>query len=248
MSRFEGKQVLVSGGSRGVGRALVEAFAREGATVSFTFLERETKAREVEEAVAANGGRAIGRRLDVRDADATRALVDQVASDGGLDVVVANAAITRDAFAVMLDPADFAEVIDVNLRGAFHLVRSAARTMMAGDREGAIVTVGSIASLRAHPGQVAYASAKAGLVAMTRTMARELAPRGVRLNTVIGGLLDTGMASRMNHRARAALLEHIPLGRAGQAEELASAVLYLASSDSSYVVGHSLVVDGGASL
>ncbi len=247
MSRFDEQRVLISGGSRGVGRALVEAFAAEGAEVVFTFVEREGKAREVEEAVAATGGRARAARLDVRDAEATRALVDAVAAEGGLDVVVANAAITRDAFGVMLDPADFADVVDVNLRGAFHLVRAAARTMMA-SAGGTIVTVGSVAGLRAHPGQVAYASAKAGLLAMTRTLARELAPRGVRLNAVVGGLLDTGMAARMDHRARAALLEHVPLGRAGRADELARATLFLASPEASYVVGHALVVDGGVSL
>jgi 3-oxoacyl-[acyl-carrier protein] reductase len=248
MSRFEGRGVLISGGSRGVGRALVEAFAAEGADVTFTFVEREDDARDVVKAVAAAGGRASAQRLDVRDPEATRALVDAVAAEGPLDVVVANAAITRDAFGVMLDPADFADVVDVNLRGAFHLVRSAARTMMAADRQGAIVTIGSVAGLRAHPGQVAYAAAKAGLVAMTRTLARELAPRGLRLNAVVGGLLDTGMASRMDHRAKAALLEHVPLGRAGRAEELARATLFLASPEASYIVGHALVVDGGVSL
>ena len=248
MRRFEDQSVVITGGSRGVGRALVEAFAAEGAAVSFSFVQNESKAREVETAVRRQGGQAYAYPLDVRDPQACSKWTDAVADARGLHVAIANAAITHDGFGAMLDAQDFADVVDVNLRGVFHLARSAGRTLMARGTGGAIVTVGSIASLRVHPGQVAYASAKAGVLALTRSFAHELAPRGIRVNAVVGGLLDVGMAARLGRRDKDRLLEHVPLGRAGKAEELAAAALFLASPEASYIVGHALVVDGGATL
>ena len=248
MSRFTDAVVLVTGGSRGVGKVLAESFADEGARVAITYQRRERDARRVCEGIVARGGSASAHAMDTREPGQVRAVVDAIAEEAGrLDVVVANAAINHPDFAAHMDPEAFADVIDVNLRGVFHVARAAARTMLARGG-GSIVTVGSLAALRAAPGQAAYAASKAGMLAFTRNLALELAPRGVRVNAVVGGVLDTGMAARLDHRTKRRHLELVPIGRPGRAEELAAAVKFLASQEASYVVGHALVVDGGASL
>lgn len=247
MGRFEGKVALVTGASRGLGQAIAVRLGAEGA---FVWVAHRTRAHDADAALAeirAAGGDGATVAFDVRRADAVNAAFARVAERSPLDVLVNCAGIARDAMFALMPPDDFEEVVAVNLSGTFHCCRPALRAMMA-RRAGAIVNVASVAGLRASPGQANYAASKGGVIALTRTLAAEAAPHGVRVNAVVPGLFAAGMAERLDRRAVEARREAIPLGRLGAASELARTVAFLASDDSSYVVGQALVVDGGLSL
>jgi 3-oxoacyl-[acyl-carrier protein] reductase len=245
---FAGSVVLVTGASRGLGRAIATAFGAAGARVHVGYARQERAAAEAAAAIDAAGGRSALARFDVADADAVRSAVERIeAEDGALDVVVHAAGVTRDRYFAMSGPEDWDEPIRVNLGGALRVARAAVPSMMTRGR-GAIVLVGSVAGDRASPGQAGYAASKGGLLALTRTLAAELAPRGVRVNAVVPGLIAAGMFQRVDRRVVEERTQRIPAGRLGTAEEVAEATLWLASPRSSYVVGHALVVDGGFSL
>lgn len=243
MTRFADRVVFVTGASRGLGRDIALAFAQQGAQVAVGY---HTKA-ELAGAVAAEcGGRAV--QIDVRDAASVAAAVGEILETlGPIDVLVNNAAVTRDGYLPMLADGDFEDALATNLTGAYHVTRAVVRQMLA-KKAGAIVNVASLAGVAASPGQVGYASSKGGLIAFTQTLAAELAPRGVRVNAVVPGLLTTGMGARLDHRIVERRKAQVPVGRLGSGAEVAAAVLFLASDDASYIVGHALVVDGGLGL
>jgi 3-oxoacyl-[acyl-carrier protein] reductase len=248
MARFADRTVVVTGASRGLGRAIATAFAAEAAHVCIGYRARRDDAAETVRLVEECGGSASLMAADLRDSDAVeRAIAEVVHERGRIDVLVNNAGIARDALFPMMQRGDWDEVLAVNLTGAYVASRSAARSMLKA-RRGAIVNVASVAGPRASPGQANYAASKGGLVALTRTLGAELAPRGVRVNAVVPGLLATGMAARLDHRVLDSQRTRIPLARVGEASEVARAVLFLASDEASYVVGQTLVVDGGLSL
>jgi 3-oxoacyl-[acyl-carrier protein] reductase len=241
MKRFEGRRALVTGASRGLGRDIALRLAGEGASVFVGYRNRRTEAEECATQCAAFGVEAAPLSLVLEDSASTRAAI---AALPPLDVLVNNAATIRDQFFLLQSDSEDAEVIATNLNGTMACIRAALPGMLRA-RRGAIVNVASVAGLSGSPGQASYAASKGGIIALTRTLARELAGRGVRVNAVAPGLFDAGMAQRMDHRAREAHLELLPMGRLGRSEELASAVAFLASDEASYITGQTLVVDGG---
>jgi 3-oxoacyl-[acyl-carrier protein] reductase len=209
---------------------------------------REQGARETLTLVREAGGNGDVLALDASDAaNVATAFETVLARRGGVDVLVNNAAVVRDEPFPLLTAEGFDDVVRTNLGGVFYASRAAARAMIAKKR-GAIVNIGSVAGAFASPGQSAYAASKGGVIALTKTLAAELAPRGVRVNAVVPGLLSTGMAQRLDHRVAKEKRGRIPLGRFGDGEEVAKVVLFLASDEASYVVGQALVVDGGLTL
>jgi len=243
-----GASVLVTGASRGLGRAIAVAFGVERAHVWVGFARRVDEAEESVRLVQEAGGSAAPLRFDVTVSSEVEAAVGAaVAERGGLDVLVHAAGVGRDSLFALSEPDDWDEPIRVNLGGALRVTRAALRPMLAAGR-GAIVHIGSVAGMRASPGQAGYSASKGGLVALVRTLAAELAPRGIRVNAVVPGLCAAGMARRLDRRIVAERLGRIPLGRLGRGEEVAQVALFLASDRSRYVVGQAIAVDGGLSL
>jgi 3-oxoacyl-[acyl-carrier protein] reductase len=239
---FTGKVVLVTGGSRGIGRACAVAFGKAGATVVLGYAGNDAAAAE---AVAASGPNARSMKFDVADTAACAAAVDEVVKGAGrLDVLVNNAGIAIDGLAVRVKDDDWDRTLDTNLKGAFALCRAAARPMMK-QRSGAIVNLTSVVGEMGNVGQAAYAASKAGLIGLTKSLARELASRNVRVNAVSPGFIDTDMTSGLSAELKAKMTEAIPLGRLGTADEVAKAVLFLAGDAASYVTGEVLKINGG---
>ena len=238
---LEGQVALVTGASRGIGQAIADTLARAGATVIGT-------------ATSEKGAEAIGQRLgaphrgvalNVNDAEACAALVDTiVAEHGKLSILVNNAGITRDTLAMRMKDEDWAAVIDTNLTAVFRMARLAIKPMMKA-RTGRIVNITSVVGQMGNPGQANYAAAKAGVAGMSRALAREVASRGITVNCVAPGFIETDMTRALPEEQVAALRQQIPSGRLGQADDIAAAVLYLASPAASYVTGVTLPVNGG---
>lgn len=248
MRRFEGKQVLVTGASRGLGRDIALGFAAEGACVHVGYRTNLEGTECTLAMIEKLGGSGHAVALDVRNREQVNELFEKLSRDhGGVDVLVNNAGVARDQFFTMLSGEDWDHVLAVNLTGVYNCCRAALSRMMV-KRRGVIVNVGSVAGMRASPGQANYSAAKGGLLALTRTLAAEAAPRGIRVNAVVPGLLDTGIAQRLDRRQIEARVQAIPLGRVGTGKEAAHGVLFMASEDANYMVGQALVIDGGLSL
>ncbi|HUL65910.1 MAG TPA: 3-oxoacyl-ACP reductase FabG [Burkholderiaceae bacterium] len=239
-----GEVALVTGASRGIGAAILEALARSGATVIGT-ATTEAGAQAISASIANFGGKGRGAVLDVRDAAGVEALVDRIANEfGPLSVLVNNAGITRDALAMRLKDDDWAAVIDTNLSAAFRVIRSCLRGMMKA-KHGRIINMSSVVAASGNAGQANYAAAKAGLEGMTRALAREVGSRGISVNCIAPGFIDTDMTRKLTEAQAQALLGQIPLGRLGQPQEVAAAVVFLASSAGAYITGTTLHVNGG---
>jgi 3-oxoacyl-[acyl-carrier protein] reductase len=243
--RLQGQVAVVTGGSGGIGRAVVLALAAEGCHVAVVgghdLAAAEAVAREAE----ALGVTALARRADVSDAAQAEGVIAEVAERfGQLDILVNNAGITRDGLLLRMTEADWDAVLDVNLKGAFHCTKVALRSMVR-QRRGRIVNVASIVGMMGNAGQANYAAAKAGLIGLTRATAREVASRGILVNAVAPGFIQTRMTDAMPEVAREALQKQIPLGRLGQPEDVAPVVLFLCLPGAGYITGQVLVVDGG---
>lgn len=245
MFDFKGKIAFVTGGSRGIGRAIAVELGRGGATVVIGYAGNDEAARETCRLVESVGGRAEAKRFDVADAEACQAAIDEtVKAHGGLHILVNNAGVAVDQLLLRLKDEDLERQFAINLKAAFYLCRAAARPMMK-QRQGCIVNLGSVVGEMGNVGQTAYAATKAGLMGFTKSLARELASRNVRVNLVSPGFIDTDMTRDLPEEARAKMLESIPLGRMGTPEEVASVVAFLASDAASYVTGEVIRVNGG---
>lgn len=239
--QLEGKIALVTGATRGIGQAIAAQLQQQGATVIGTATSDEGAAR-IQTALAPLGGRGV--RLDVNDDEACDALMAELAKEGGPHILVNNAGITRDGLAMRMNDADFDAVMATNLRAVFRLSRAAIRPMMKA-RWGRIINISSVVGYSGNAGQTNYAAAKAGVAGMTRALAREVGRRNITVNCVAPGFIDTDMTRALSEDQVAALLEQVPLGRFGEANEIAHAVAFLASPDAAYITGTTIHVNGG---
>jgi 3-oxoacyl-[acyl-carrier protein] reductase len=242
--KLEGQSAVVTGASRGIGRAIAIALAHEGASVAVLSTRLDGSQKVVDEIVA-SGGKAEARALDVADAKAVQSTFDELNEKlGGLAILVNNAGMTKDGLLMRMSDEDFDRVIAVDLRGMFLCCRAAARYFLKA-RRGRIINIGSVVGLRGNAGQANYAAAKAGVVGLSKSLARELGSRGVTVNAVAPGFIMTDMTSGLPAGVKEESLKSIPLQRFGLPEDIAKAVLFLASDDASYITGQVLVVDGG---
>ncbi len=244
-SNFKGKTALVTGGARGIGAAIVRDLAEGGATVLFTYRRNRDAASALAADWKGDAGIVRGFECDSKDTESVCALVDQVIEEyGSIDILVLNAGVTRDQYLMMMNDEDFDKVIDTNLKGAFRFAKAVSRAMMA-RKSGTIVAISSTAAHFGTAGQTNYCASKGGLEAFCRALAAELAPKGIRVNVVTPGFIDTEMTAKMPRQIKQAAKDRILLKRFGTADEVAKVVCFLASDEASYIVGQSIVVDGG---
>ena len=243
--RLDGQVALVTGGSRGIGRAVALRLAQAGAAVVINYARQVGPAEETVEHLRAAGGAASAEQFDVGDPEATRAAMDRIVDrEKRLDILVNNAGVAVDGLVVRLREEDWERALRVNLTGVFHCTKAALRTMMRA-RYGRIVNLTSVVAAMGNTGQAAYAAAKAGVIGFTRSVAREVSSRGITVNAVAPGFIETEMTGGLDEGQKGFYASVIPAGRMGHPEEIASAVEYLASPDAAYVTGHVLHVNGG---
>jgi 3-oxoacyl-[acyl-carrier protein] reductase len=245
MKLLEGKIALITGGSRGIGRAIALAFAHEGANVAFSDLVYDEIAQDLEKEINALGVKAKGYASDASSFDASEALCNAVAADfGRIDVLVNNAGITRDNLLMRMTEADWDLVIKVNLKSVFNLTKAVQKFMLK-QRSGSIINMSSVVGVSGNAGQSNYSASKAGLIGFTKSIAQELGSRNVRCNAIAPGYIETDMTAKLPEEVRKAWAQQIPLRRGGKPEDVANVALFLASDLSSYVSGQVINVCGG---
>jgi 3-oxoacyl-[acyl-carrier protein] reductase len=245
---LSGKVALVTGGSRGIGRAVCVRLAAMGAKVMVNYVTRPEAAAETVAAISQAGGEAYPIQFDVSDTSATQEGIKKiVAEHGGIDILVNNAGVTKDGLLATMKEEAWDWVMAVNLKGAFTCIKAACRPMMK-KRWGRIINITSVVGFGGNPGQANYAASKAGLVGLTRSAARELASRGITVNGVAPGYIETDMTEGLPEAVKEKILSEIPLGVLGQAEDIAAAVAYLATDEARYVTGQTIHVNGGMYL
>ena len=240
---FNGKTALITGAGRGIGKTIAEKLAKFGSNIALADMNpvSDDVLKEIEE----NGTKCLAYKLDVTDFDAVDSVVKKIIDEtGGIHILVNNAGITKDNLFMRMKPEQWLQVIDVNLNGVFHVTKSVIRTMVK-QHSGRIINISSVVGFSGNPGQVNYSSTKSGLIGFTKSLSREVGTRGITVNAVAPGFINTAMTQALNESQQQAILSQIPLGRMGEADDIANAVAFLASEEASYITGTVLHVNGG---
>jgi 3-oxoacyl-[acyl-carrier protein] reductase len=239
------RTILVTGGSRGIGRGICRAFAFAGNDIYFNYASAADAALETEKLVAEAGGKATGMQINVASEKEVAEFVGRALDETGrVDVLVNNAGITRDGLIVRMKETDWDDVLDINLKGTFNCIKAVSKAMLK-QRAGRIINVSSVVGVSGNPGQANYVAAKAGIIGLTKAVAKELAPRGITANVVAPGYIATDMTTSLSEKAREMMVSQIPLGRVGTPEDIAGAVVFLASDQAAYITGQVIHVNGG---
>ncbi|WP_058307848.1 3-oxoacyl-[acyl-carrier-protein] reductase [Gracilibacillus massiliensis] len=242
---LDNQVALITGASRGIGREIALIFAKNGAKVVVNYAGSEDKAQAVVDEIVSNGGEAIKIQANVSDESDVKAMVKETTKTfGSLDILVNNAGITKDNLLMRMTEADFDDVIDINLKGVFLCTKTVSRQMMK-QKSGRIINLSSVVGISGNPGQANYVSAKAGVIGLTKTTAKELAVRNILVNAIAPGFIATDMTEKLTDEQKEQMLSLIPLNKLGKAEDVANVALFLASEQSNYVTGQTIQVDGG---
>ncbi len=245
---LEGKVALVTGASRGIGREIAKTLAREHAMVIINYNGSAKRAVEVQKEIESQGGRAVTCQCNVADYNAVEKMIrDLVKEYGHIDILVNNAGITRDNLIMKMSEEDFDRVIDTNLKGTFNTIRHLARQMLK-QKSGKIINISSVSGVLGNAGQANYAASKAGVIGLTKTMARELAARGINVNAIAPGFIDTEMTEVLSDAVKESVTAQIPFKRFGQAKDIAEAAVFLASDRAEYITGQIIHIDGGMAM
>ncbi len=247
MTDFSGRVAIVTGGTRGIGRAIVKMLCNKGATCLFTYVSNQSLAEELSKEIKSEDGLAIPLKVDVRDFEGAKEAVLKAKELGRYDILINNAGITRDRAFMLMSPEEWREVIDTNLTGVFNITRASIITFLK-QQSGSIVNISSVSGIHPVPGQVNYASSKAGIIGFTKALAREVAQYNIRVNCIAPGFVETDMTERLSEKLRQRLLETIPLKRFATPEEVARIALFLAGDESRYITGQTIEIDGGLGL
>ena len=239
------RTILVTGGSRGIGRGICQAFARADNHIYFNYASATGAAAETEKLVTAAGGRITGMQVNVASEKEVAEFVGRALEETGrVDVLVNNAGITRDGLIVRMKEADWDDVLDINLKGTFNCIKAVSKAMIR-QRSGRIINLSSVVGASGNPGQANYVASKAGIIGLTKGVAKELASRGITANVVAPGYVETDMTTALSEKAREMMISQVPLGRVGTPEDIAAAVVFLASDQAAYITGQVIHVNGG---
>ncbi|NLY71419.1 MAG: 3-oxoacyl-[acyl-carrier-protein] reductase [Clostridiales bacterium] len=242
---LKGKKAIVTGGSRGIGRAIAIEFAKNGASVALIYGGNSDAAEETVQEIRALGGEAVSFKCDVQSFEDTKNTVEEILKIfSKVDILVNNAGITRDSLMLNMKEEDFNEVLDTNLKGTFNMIRHLYSHMMK-QREGRIINISSVSGIAGNAGQANYSSAKAGIIGLTKSVAKELARRNITCNAIAPGFIQTDMTDKLSPKIKEAAIEEIPLKRMGQPEEVAKLATFLASDNAGYITGEVIKIDGG---
>ena len=245
---LKNKVALVTGAGRGIGRAIAIELAKEGAEVIVNYNGSEERAKEVKQTIEENGGKASIYKCNVSDFEACEAMIKDVVKEyGHLDILVNNAGITKDGLIMKMKEEDFDSVLNVNLKGTFNTIRHSARQMLK-QRSGKIINISSVSGILGNAGQANYAASKAGVIGLTKTMARELGSRGITVNAIAPGFVDTEMTEILSEELKENACKQIILGRFGKPEDIANTAVFLASDKADYITGQVISVDGGMNV
>lgn len=245
MKLLEGKTALITGASKGIGKAIAEQYAAQGANIAFTYLSSVEKGEALEKELASKGVKAKGYRSDASNFEAAQDLINQVVEEfGSLDILINNAGITKDNLLMRMSEADWDAIMNINLKSCFNTVKAACRTMMK-QRSGSIINMSSVVGVKGNAGQANYAASKAGIIGFTKSIALELGSRGIRCNAIAPGFIETEMTDALDEKTVQSWRDAIPLKRGGAPEDVANACIFLGSDLSTYITGQTIQVDGG---